>query len=61
MKEKKNNKKNKEYKHSFARKLTRRVMLVLFVMMGGLAYFTYKMTGVVVVNVCTYNFHSSMQ
>ena len=61
MKEKKNNNKNKEYKHSFARKLTRRVMLVLFVMMGGLAYFTYKMTGVVVVNVCTYNFHSSMQ
>ena len=53
--------KDKKYKHSFARRLTRRVMLVLLVMMGALAYFIYHVSSSVVVSVNGSNFHSSMQ
>ena len=53
--------KDKKYKHSFARRLTRRVMLVLLVMMGALAYLIYHTTSSVLVNVNGSNFHSSMQ
>jgi len=53
--------KDKKYKHSFARRLTRRVMLVLLVMMGALAYFIYQVSSSIVVSVNGSNFHSSMQ
>ncbi len=53
--------KDKKYKHSFARRLTRRVMLVLLVMMGALAYLIYHVSSSVVVGVNGDNFHSSMQ
>ena len=53
-------KKNK-YKHSFARKLTRWVMLVLFIMMGALAFFVYGITKSIVVEVSAKTFHGSMQ
>ena len=61
VKKEKKNKKDKKYRHSFARKLTRWVMLVLFIMMGALAYFTYELTKEIVIDVCANNFHSSMQ
>lgn len=53
--------KNKKYNRSFARKLTRWVMLVLFIMMGGLAYLIYQLTKSIVVEVSANTFHSSIQ
>ncbi len=53
--------KNKKYNRSFARKLTRWVMLVLFIMMGGLAYFVFDMTKQIVVEVCGETFHSNLR
>jgi len=53
--------KDKKYKHSFARRLTRTVMLVLFVMMGALAYLIYHLSSSIVVSVDGENLHNSMQ
>ena len=53
--------KEKEYNHSFARRLTRWVMLVLFVMMSGLAYLIYDLAKSIVVEVSASTLHSSMQ
>ena len=53
--------KDKKYNHSFARRLTRWVMLVLFIMMGALAYFIYDLTKGIVVEVSANTFYSSMR
>ena len=53
--------KKKKYNHSFARTLTRLVMLVLFVMMSALAYVGYWLTKTAIVEVSAKIFHSSMQ
>ena len=53
--------KDKKYNRSFARKLTRWVMLVLLIMMGTLAYFIYDLTKSIVVEVSGGNFHGSMR
>lgn len=53
--------KEKKYNHSFARRLTRWVMLVLFVMMSGLAYLIYDLAKSIVVEVSASTLHSSMQ
>lgn len=52
--------KDKKYNRSFARKLTRWVMLVLFIMIGGLAYLIYDLTKSIVVEVSANTFHSTM-
>ena len=52
---------NKKYKHSFARKLTRWVMLVLFIMMGAMAFLIYVLTKSIVVEDGASIFHGSMQ
>ena len=52
--------KDKKYNHSFARRLTRWVMLVLLIMMGGLAYLIYDLTRSIVVDVSASTFHNSM-
>lgn len=54
-------KKNKKYKHSFARKLTLWVMLVLLIMMGTLAYFIYYLVKEIVVDYTATTVHISMQ
>ena len=51
----------KKYKHSFARRLTRWIMLVLFIMMGTLAYCVYEVAKSFVVHNSAQSFHSSMQ
>ena len=53
--------KKKKYNHSFARKLTRWIMLVLFIMMSGLSYLIYELAKSVIVEVSADTFHSSMQ
>lgn len=53
--------KEKKYNHSFARRLTRWVVLVLFVMMSGLGYYIYLISNSLLVEVNGNNFHSSMQ
>ena len=53
--------KDKKYNHSFARKLTRWVMLVMFVMMSGLAYLVYVFTKELVVENNADAVHVSMQ
>ena len=53
--------KKKKYNRSFARKLTRWLMLVLFIMMSSLAYFVFQMTKKIVVEVCGETFHSNLR
>ena len=53
-------KKNK-YNRSFARKLTRWVMIVLFIMMGGLAFLVYDMARSIMVENSADSFYSSIQ
>ena len=53
--------KKKKYNHSFARKLTRWIMLVLLIMMSGLSYLIYELAKSVIVEVSADTFHSSMQ
>ena len=53
--------KDKKYNHSFARRLTRWVMLVLLIMMGCLGYYIYHITKSIFVEVSANSFHSSMQ
>ena len=54
-------KKERKYNRSFARRLTRWVMLVLFVMMSGLGYLIYELSKSIVVEVSANTFHSNMQ
>ena len=49
------------YKHSFARRLTRWLMLVLFVMMAGLAYLIYEVVKMSMVEIVALNFHDNME
>ena len=49
------------YKHSFARGLTRWLMLVLFVMMAGLAYLIYEVVKMSMVEIVALNFHDIME
>ena len=49
------------YKHSFARRLTRWLMLVLFVMMAGLAYLIYVVVKMSMVEIVALNFHDNME
>ena len=49
------------YKHSFARRLTRWLMLVLFVMMAGLAYLIYEVVKMSMVEIVALNFHDIME
>ncbi|MBQ6229392.1 MAG: SpoIIE family protein phosphatase [Prevotella sp.] len=53
--------KNNIYNHSFARRLTRWLMLVLFVMMAGLAYLIYEVVKMSMVEVVAVNFHDNME
>lgn len=53
--------KEKKYNHSFARRLTRWVVLVLFIMMSGLGYYIYLLSNSLLVEVSGNSFHSSMQ
>ena len=53
--------KNNIYNHSFARRLTRWLMLVLFVMMAGLAYLIYEVVKMSMVAVVAVNFHDNME
>ncbi|MBO4820181.1 MAG: SpoIIE family protein phosphatase [Prevotella sp.] len=53
--------KKKKYNRSFARKLTRWVMLVLFIMMSSLAYIVFHITKQIVVEVCGETFHSNLR
>jgi len=54
-------KKEKKYPRSFARTLTRWVMLVLFLMMGALGYLIYHVSKSMVVEVSAENFHNNIQ
>ena len=54
-------KSRKKYNHSFARRMTLWVMLVLFVMMCALAYFIYELSKNIVVDENASTFHSSMK
>ena len=58
-KEKKHQK--QKYNRSFARRLTRWVMLLLFVMMSGLGYIIYGMSKSIVVYYSVNTFHTNMQ
>ena len=49
------------YKHSFSRRLTRWLMLVLFVMMAGLAYLIYEVVKMSMVEIVALNFHDNME
>jgi len=51
----------KRYNRSFARRLTRWVMLVVFVMMSALGYFIYDLSKSIVVEVTANTFHTNMQ
>ena len=53
--------KEKKYKHSFARRLTRWVMVVLFVMMSALGYLTYETIRSMIVYFSANTFHTTMQ
>ena len=48
-------------KHSFARRLTRWLMLVLFVMMAGLAYLIYEVVKMSMMEIVALNFHDIME
>ncbi|MBR0434044.1 MAG: SpoIIE family protein phosphatase [Bacteroidaceae bacterium] len=49
------------YNRSFARRLTRWMLLVLFVMMSALGYFIYEMSKSIITEFSAGNFHSVMQ
>ena len=51
---------NNIYKHSFARRLTRWIMVVLFIMMGSLAYLVYEVMKTLAVDGCANTIHVSM-
>ena len=51
----------KRYNRSFARRLTRWVMLVVFIMMSALGYFIYVLSKSIVVEVTANTFHTNMQ
>ncbi len=51
----------KKYNRSFARKLTRWIMVVLFIMMSVLSFYIYKLSKRVLIEVSADTFHSSMQ
>ena len=53
--------KKKKYKHSFARRLTRWVMVVLFVMMSALGYLIYHLSEEFIVESSASLFHSNMK
>ena len=53
--------KKDKYKYSFARRLTRWVVLVLFIMMTGLAYISYLMTKSLMVETSADAFYNSIQ
>ena len=53
--------KPRRYNRSFARRLTRWMMLVLFVMMSALGFFIYGMSKSVITQFSADNFHSVMQ
>ncbi len=53
--------KENKYNHSFARKLTRWVMLVLFIMMSGLALLVYDMAKSEIVESSANSFYTSIQ
>ena len=53
--------KDKKYNHSFARRLTRAMMIVLFVMMGALAFLVYYLTKDIITDVNAHTFHGNMQ
>lgn len=52
--------KEKKYNRSFATRLSRWVILVLLIMMGGLSYMLYNFNKNIVVEVSANNFHGSM-
>ena len=51
----------KKYKHSFARRMTRRVMLVLLVMMSALGFLIYYITKELVVEISGSTVHNTIQ
>ena len=53
--------KEKKYNRSFATRLSRWIMLVLFIMMGGLSYLSYTYLNNAVVVVSANNFHGNMR
>ena len=53
--------KSKKYNHSFARRLTRWVMLVLFIMMSGLGYLVYMLAKSLMVEGSANAFYSTIQ
>ena len=53
--------KNNIYKHSFARRLTQWLMLVLLIMMAGLAYLIFQAVKMSMVEVVAVNFHDNME
>ena len=53
--------KDKKYNHSFARRLTRAMMIVLFVMMGALAFLVYYLTKDIITDVNAHTYHANMQ
>ena len=57
----KENKKQKRYNHSFAQRLTRWVMLVLFVMMSILGYIVYDMSKSIALSFSVNTFHTNMK
>ena len=60
MKKEKKQKKEKKYNRSFATRLSRWVMLVLLIMMGGLSLLLYQNIKEVIVEITASGFHSSM-
>ena len=52
--------KEKKYNRSFAARMSRWVILVLLVMMGGMSYLLYNFNKMIIVEVCATNFHGSM-
>ena len=52
--------KEKKYNRSFAARMSRWVILVLLVMMGGLSYLLYNLNKWTIVEICATSFHGSM-
>ena len=61
MRHKEKKRQKQKYNRSFARRLTRWVMLLLFVMMSGLGYIIYGMSKSIVVYYSVNTFHTNMQ
>ena len=53
--------KEKKYNHSFASRLSRWVILVLLIMMGGLSYFLYGFIKDSMVGISADSFHVGMR